>query len=186
MCHSNIRTIRHVQMLTLFRAVLIGWKVQFWASSSWDWLRSSARWDAALPLPPLLEATTVGLLSVWSSLSTTTMVNTNTRSKKIFSIYKCRFLWIFLSSSICSYLRRPCDRGGVHGEDLGEAPCHSVRDQESVRCRQHGATHLLHLWCGLHILLFSTRLSSSALCWGTFAHCLPAHCPRSNTQSPVW
>lgn len=186
MCYSNIHPIRHVQMLMLFRAMLIGWKVQFWVSSSWDWQRSCARWDAALPLPPLLQATTIGLLSAWSSLSTITMVNTDTHLEKSFPSINVDFLWIFLSSVICSYLRRASDRGGLHGEDLGEAPCHIVRDQESVGCRQHGATHLLHLWCGLHILLFSPRLSSATLCWGTFGHCLPAHCPRSNTQSPVW
>lgn len=43
------------------------------------------------------------------------------------------------------YIYRVSDRRGVHGENPGEAPCHSVRDQKSVRCRQHGAAHLLHL-----------------------------------------
>lgn len=66
--------------------------------------------------------------------------------------------------SICFYVHSASDRGGVHGEDLREASRHSVGDQESVRCREHGATHLLHLRCSFHILFFCTRLSCAALC----------------------
>lgn len=78
--YSAIRPVRHVQILRLLRSVVIGWKVQFWASNSWDWLRSCARWDATLPVVPLLQATTVGRSSAWSSLSTTTMVISNTHT----------------------------------------------------------------------------------------------------------
>ena len=82
-------------------------------------------------------------------------------------------------------VHRAFDRGGVLREDLREAPRHSFWDQRSVGCRQRGAAHLLHLRRCLHILLFSTRLSFADLCWGAPAHSLPAHCLRSDTQSPV-
>lgn len=173
----TVRHVRHVRIQRHWKAVLNGWKVLFWANNSWDWPRSCAGSKAALQILPFRNVTTVGHLSAWFSLSTTTMVR-NEKENKNASLFgnillsDSKLFIIFLNS----FYFRGSDRRGVHGEDHREASCHSVWDQESVRCRQHGATHLLYLWCGLNILLLRTRLSAAALSRGALAHSLPAHC----------
>lgn len=95
LCCSAMHPTRHVQILMILRAVVTGWKVQFWVSNYWGWLRSCAVWDTVLPFLPRLQVTTAGRLSVWFSLSTITMVKTHTHQQIFFLSRKVPFWWIF-------------------------------------------------------------------------------------------
>lgn len=129
----------------------------------------------------------------WALISLVLSQNHNNGEKKhstmllfpFLNCPQCCQIWSKLFY-ICFCLRRVSDWGGVHGEDVREAPHYSDQVKELIRWRQLAAINFLHLWRDLHLLLYCPRLLFITLCSRSVVYCVPINGPRPNTQSPDW
>lgn len=160
-----------------------------------EWLKGSLLGEQLLGLTE--ELCKVGRSSASSTTQTSNpswtlislVLSQNSNSGKYSLRYCMKFLSVWQTVDISKVLLfcalRVFDRGGVHGENVREAPHHSVWGEESVWRWQHGATYLLHLRRGFVFLLLRTGLPSAPLCWGAPADSLQADRSRSKTHSLV-